>query len=81
MIVAVRLFAVARDLAGRDVVEVELPVRSNVGQLRVALSQTVPALASLLPRMMIAVDAEYAADGKTLEGGEEVAAIPPVSGG
>lgn len=81
MIVRVQLFAVARDLAGRGVVEIELPEGGTVSDLRRALAVEVPSLAPVLPRVLVAVGADYARDSAVLQPGDEVACIPPVSGG
>jgi len=77
----VRLFAMAKEQAGRTTVEVELPLGARVADLRAAIGHCLPALAPLLPKTMIAVDEEYAADDQVLAPGSRVAVIPPVSGG
>jgi len=81
MIVRVQLFAVARQLAGSDAVEVEVSSEATVGELRAALGRQVPALAPLLRQMVFAVNADYASDAAILPPHAEVACIPPVSGG
>ena len=81
MKVVVQLFAVARDLAGESTVELDLPAGATVRAIRAALVERVPALAGLLPQMMVAVNAEYAADTTPIPPGADVACIPPVSGG
>lgn len=78
---SVRLFAVARERAGRPVVEVELPEPATVADLRVALGRDVPPLAPILASLRFAVDAAYADDATPIGPGSELAAIPPVSGG
>jgi CTP:molybdopterin cytidylyltransferase MocA/molybdopterin converting factor small subunit len=79
--VTVRLFAVARERAGRAQIDVELPLPSTVGDLRSAISAQYPALGPLVARVMIAVEAEYASDGLMIGPGASIALIPPVSGG
>ncbi len=81
MKVMVRLFAAARQAAGQDRLELELPEGATVGDLRRALSGQLPELADLVRRAMFAVDTEYAPDDRTLPRDAEVACIPPVSGG
>jgi molybdopterin converting factor subunit 1 len=81
MNVRVQLFAVARQLAGQEAIELSLPDRATVGQLRQALREAVPALDAVLPHVMFAVDAEYADDQAVIPPGAPVACIPPVSGG
>lgn len=79
--VEVQLFAVARQLAGRETVGVSLAEPATVGQLRQALGEQFPALASVLPHVMFALNAEYADDGTVIPPGAAIACIPPVSGG
>jgi molybdopterin converting factor subunit 1 len=81
MMVRVRLFARARDLAGTDAVTVDLPAGATVGELRTQLGKRVPALAALLQRSAFAVNNEFAVVDLKLTGDTEVALIPPVSGG
>jgi len=81
MEVQVKLFAVAREAAGRDVVTLALPDGATVADLRAALVTAVPQLAGAVRSLLFAVDAAYAADDAPLSPGAEVACIPPVSGG
>jgi len=77
----VKLFAAARQLAGRDVLEVELADEATVAELRRTVIEKIPALANLSGHLLFAVDAEYAPDEASIPPGAEVACIPPVSGG
>jgi molybdopterin converting factor subunit 1 len=79
--VTVRLFALARQLAGRAEVVLDLPERATVADLRRALARDLPGLAPLVRNVLIAVGAEYAADDHTVSPGDDIAVIPPVSGG
>lgn len=81
MIVRILLFARARDLAGTDVVAIELPNGACLGDLRLSLAKQHPRLAALLERSALAVNDEFADDVTTLSAGAEVALLPPVSGG
>ena len=81
MRVTVRLFAVARQRAGCPEVMLDLPEPATVAALKRALAAECPALAPLVPALMFAVAADYAADDTAIPPGAEVAAIPPVSGG
>ena len=81
MLVSVRLFARARDLAGADVVCVELPDGATVADLRRRLAADYPTLAGLLERSALAVDDDFAEDSRVLSANAEVALLPPVSGG
>ncbi|HMC67134.1 MAG TPA: MoaD/ThiS family protein [Gemmataceae bacterium] len=81
MTVYVRLFARARDLAGRDAIALELPGGATVGDLRQRLATEVPALSALLDRCALAVNDEFADNSLTLPVRADVALLPPVSGG
>jgi MoaE-MoaD fusion protein len=76
MQVRIRLFASLRERAGAEEVQLELPEGSLV---RDALEQ-VSALTDGVPVVM-AVNRQYADAGEVLHAGDEVALIPPVSGG
>jgi molybdopterin converting factor subunit 1 len=81
MTLTVHLFAAARDLAGAPAVAVELRPGATLADLRAALAASVPALARLLARSAVAVNHDFAEDGRILTASDEVAVIPPVSGG
>lgn len=79
MIVKVKTFGVSRDILGGR--EVELEINGNsVGDLRKTLSSLFPKL-DKLNSLFIAVNQEYAADDKAILMSDEIALIPPVSGG
>ena len=81
-VLVVRLFARARDLAGgADSLSLRPPLPATVGELRARLASECPALAPLLERSAVAVNQEFAEDSQELHAGDEVALIPPVSGG
>ncbi len=81
MTIQVRLFARARELAGRDMLRVDLPVGSDVAALRRRIAESCPALREFLARCAVAVGEDFAADDLTIPSGSDVAIIPPVSGG
>jgi molybdopterin converting factor subunit 1 len=81
MTLTVHLFARARELAGAEVVAVELPPAATVAALRAALAARHPSLAPLLARSAVAVNHDFAGDDRPLAPADEVAVIPPVSGG
>ncbi len=81
MQVTVKLFAAARQLAGRESVTLELDSEATVATLRKALVAQVPDLNALVRHAMIAVNTEYARDDLPLGEADEIALIPPVSGG
>ena len=77
----VRLFAILREKAGTSEMTVELPERSTVADLLAALESSYPNLSTSVPHTMIAVNTEYVEKTHFLHDGDEVALIPPVSGG
>ena len=81
MRIRLRLFAVAKEAAGSDSIELELPEGADIGRLRQALVEQVPKLSGMVDRMMFAMDAEYAADETEVRPNADYACIPPVSGG
>jgi molybdopterin converting factor subunit 1 len=81
MIVHVRLFARAKDLAAADAVRVELPEGATVADLRRQLASQWGALEGLLAKSAIALDDEFAQDHWRLNEQADVALLPPVSGG
>jgi molybdopterin converting factor subunit 1 len=82
MTVTVRLFAVLRQRAGRDSIEVELDDGATVAEALERLSAR-PDLGDLLERMPVrmAVNRDYADPDTPLSSGDELALVPPVSGG
>ncbi|GAC1433989.1 MAG: molybdenum cofactor biosynthesis protein MoaE [Solirubrobacteraceae bacterium] len=76
MLVRLRLFAILRERAGSAELELELPERARVRDALAAVSE----LAQGLP-LVLAVNRTYAEPDQELHAGDELALIPPVSGG
>ena len=76
MKVAVRLFAGLRELAGTRATEIELSPGSTAADVWPALE-----LGAEPPGLLLAVNKSYAARDTVLQDGDEIALIPPVSGG
>ena len=75
-----RLFAGLRERAGTGTLDVELPEASTVGDVWRAVSERVP-LGDEPAGIMFAVNRDFADRAHGLSAGDEVALIPPVSGG
>jgi molybdopterin converting factor subunit 1 len=76
----VRLFAGLRERAGADHVEVELPEGASVADLLAAMGTT--PVGELAPRScIVALNREYADEDAVVGESDEVALVPPVSGG
>ena len=82
MTVTVRLFAILRERAGSDSVQLELADGATVADALRELSAT-PELAEALERIPVrmAVNRDYADESTELAAGDELALVPPVSGG
>jgi molybdopterin converting factor subunit 1 len=81
MKVRIHLFAGVRAAIGQPVLELELPEGCTVGTLQELLSQRYPQAAPLLRSSVIAVNQQYAHQTTRLSEAQEIAIIPPVSGG
>ena len=81
MRIVVHLFAIAKQTAGCDRVELDLPPGATVADLRRQLGQAATPLAPLMPQMLFALDAEFASDAAVIREQSRVACLPPVSGG
>jgi molybdopterin synthase catalytic subunit len=79
--VDVLFFAVLRERLGRERESIELPAGATVGHLLEHLAVAHPALPPLLGRVQIAVNRTIVKPEHALASGDEVALIPPVSGG
>jgi MoaE-MoaD fusion protein len=80
MRVSVRLFAGLRERAGTDRLEVELPEDARVKDVLAAMAAT-PVGALRDRECVVAVNREYAGADEPVRAGDEVALVPPVSGG
>ena len=81
MRVQVHLFARARELYGKAATEMELPDRATVADCFAELTVGRPRLGEMRDRLMAARNEQYASWEESLEDGDDLAFIPPVSGG
>jgi len=75
----IKTFGIARDILGGKTVQIEVE-GSSVSDLRKHLLSHYPALVELRS-VFIAVNQQYAEDNRLLNETDEIALIPPVSGG
>ena len=73
-------FGIARDILGASVLTISTSEIQTVGALRRQLQEQYPAL-SRLNALAFAVNSVYAQDEHAIMPGDEVALLPPVSGG
>jgi len=79
--IRVRLFAIQRELAGTRDVALEMPDGATIEDAWTAVVERHPALAPGRPSVRFARNGDYAEPSTVLADNDEVAFIPPVSGG
>ena len=77
---SILLFGIARDLTGQSIVSVPVGEKITVGDLLGQLHQQYPVLTGI-QSVLVAVNGEYAEWDQLLTNHDEIALIPPVSGG
>ncbi len=77
----VRLFAILREKVGTSELTLELPDGSTVADLMKEMARQYPTLLEGVAHTMVAINTEYVQQSHLLHDGDEVALIPPVSGG
>ena len=73
-------FGITKDILGNTLVNIEIPEGSSVQQLKEKLIATYPKMQELTC-LLIAVNEEYGDEQQIIQAGDEIALIPPVSGG
>ena len=81
MKIEVRLFAVLRERIGKSEISLEVPEGAACSDVFSLLEDEQEDLKPLLERCALAVNGEYVDRGVPLSIGDEVAILPPVSGG
>jgi molybdopterin synthase sulfur carrier subunit len=81
MQIRVLLFASCRDIVGSNELDLTVPEGITVGELKQEIIAAFPDMAGITPSLSTAVNMEYAEDEEVLTTKDEVALIPPVSGG
>lgn len=79
--VTIRLFAGQRDIVGVGELQWQVAPDATVGSVWEQLITTYPRLAGYTGRMLYAVNQEFSTPDTPLRNGDELAYIPPVSGG
>ncbi len=81
MRIKVLFFAALADRLGVREVGLELPLESRVGEALDRLAERHPVLVEMRDTLAVAVNLAYVDSGEVLADGDELALIPPVSGG
>jgi molybdopterin converting factor small subunit len=81
MKIRVKMFAMLRERGGASEIELELPAEATVADAISMIGGRFPGIANLLPRAATAVNLVVADGGTVLWEGDELAVLPPVSGG
>jgi len=81
MKIKVLFFASCRDIVGTKELDLEVQEGFRAGDLKRNLLEEYPRLAALSDVLSVAINAEYVDESVLLNPGDEVAFIPPVSGG
>lgn len=74
-------FAMFREQIGKNAEQLTVPHGTTAGDVFGIVTAAYPALAGMRGSTMVMVNEEYAAPDQILNSGDEVALIPPVSGG
>ncbi len=80
MQISILLFGIARDIVGKSELKLEVDEGCDVAQLKATIIEQFPRF-ELLKHLAVAVNNEYAKSDCLLRQGDEIALIPPVSGG
>jgi MoaE-MoaD fusion protein len=81
MRVSVLFFGMLKDIAGRATDSVDLREGASIRDVLAHYEAQIPRLKESLPSVALAVNQEYASPDTKLQSGDEVALLPPVSGG
>lgn len=81
MHITVKLFALMREKAGTDTVSLEVPEGAHLTQAVAALVRHYPVLEPYVANTRFALRADFVDTETMLAPGDELALIPPVSGG
>lgn len=73
-------FGIVKEIFNNSIIDMDIKNESSVDALKMMLEEKYPRL-SELGSYMIAVNNEYAAVGDRVHENDEIAIIPPVSGG
>lgn len=73
-------FGITKDILGKSIVNIDIPEGTSVKALKESLFESYPKMKELTS-LLIAVNEEYGDEDHILTDRDEIALIPPVSGG
>ena len=80
MKIEILAFGIAREICGGRAIQIEIPEGTDTDRLMTFLTKQFPALSGLA-QLNLAVNSEYIYEPVEIKPGDEIAIIPPVSGG
>lgn len=80
--ITVKLYAVLKDMVGRDELMLDLD-NGTVGQILNLIAREYPSASEFISsgRILVAVNKEFAKQDQQVSSGDEIALMPPFSGG
>jgi len=81
LIVKVLFFASLKDITGESGIDLELDENADVESLKVEVTSMYPKLKPFMSFVKIAINQEFAEANSVIKNGDELAILPPVSGG
>ncbi len=81
MQIQVTLFAALREIAGKSILTIESPGKCSCAEVVSEIRQKIPALAEILNSSLVAVNGTYVDKSAVVSAEDEIAILPPVSGG
>ncbi len=81
MVIRVLFFGALKDIVGRDADSLQVRDGGTVADVLASYRQSFPALERWMPSLAVSVNQQYSPATTPLQSGDEVALLPPVSGG
>lgn len=80
MKVDILLFGITKDLVGSSKIVLDIPSGTTIAEFKTLLQTSYPELSGM-ESVAVALNSEYAMPGDLIQQHDEIALIPPVSGG
>jgi molybdopterin converting factor subunit 1 len=76
-----RFFGLYRELVGSSQVDLEIDDKTSLAEMKQKLFVVFPQLVAFKDNLLLAVNSEYGTAEQWLKDGDEIAVLPPLSGG